>query len=62
MKPNGNKGKKRTLESKKKMSLAKIGKAPWNKGKKTGQNVWNKGKKGLQIVWNKGKPISEETI
>lgn len=56
-----NKGKKRTSESKLKMSLAKKGKAPWNKGKKTGQIVWNKNKKGLQTAWNKGLPIREVT-
>jgi hypothetical protein len=56
----GNKGKKRTAESKKKMSLAKLGKPTWNKGVKTGQKVWNKGKKGLQIAWNKGKKYSIE--
>lgn len=41
---------------------ANIGKAPWNKGKKTGLVPWNKGKKGVMPVpWNKGKELSEET-
>lgn len=57
---NANTGKKRTAGSKLKMSLAKLGKAPWNKGKKTGQIVWNKGKKGLQKAWNKGLKYSAE--
>lgn len=47
---------KHTDEAKKKMSLAKIGKPTWNKGKKTPQLIGNKNgfKKG-QIPWNKGK-------
>lgn len=34
-------------EMRKKMSEARKGKSPWNKGIKTGQKVWNKGLKGF---------------
>jgi hypothetical protein len=37
-------------DTRKKMSEAKIGNEPWNKGKK-----------GLQVAWNKNIPMSEET-
>lgn len=49
------KGRELTEDHKRKLSLAKRGKDPWNKGKKTGQIVWNKGKKGLQTNPRKGK-------
>lgn len=39
----GNKGKKMSEEAKLKMSKAKIGNTPWNKGKKTNKISWNKG-------------------
>lgn len=42
------KGKKASIETRKKQSLAKIGKA-----------TWNKGKKGVQVAWNKG--LTKET-
>jgi hypothetical protein len=38
------KGIKRSIETKKKISDAKIGSVPWNKGKKTDQIPWNKDK------------------
>lgn len=57
------KGSKMSPESKQKMRLARLGKTPWNKGKKTGivprtsfkagRTPWNKGKKGFP-AWNKG--------
>lgn len=63
----GMSGRHPSEETRQKMSCAKIGKEPWNKGKK-GLTAWNKGlkmseetrakvsssKKG-QIPWNKGK-------
>ena len=39
-----NKGKKHSEEWSKKISEAKKGKTPWNKGKKGSQQAWNKGK------------------
>ena len=57
-------------ESRRKMSEARKGKVPWNKGKhgiyseesrikmseaRKGKVPWNKGKKGLLVPWNKGK-------
>jgi hypothetical protein len=41
-----------TEETKQKISLAKVGSSPWNKGKKTGQTPWNKGK---QVKTNTGR-------
>ena len=41
---------KETLQ---KMSQARLGKDPWNKGVK-GSIPWNKGVKGAQAAWNKG--------
>lgn len=35
----------KTPEHKKKLSLAKTGKEPWNKGRKTGKPAWNRGMK-----------------
>lgn len=49
-----------TDEVRQRMSQAKRGKTPWNKGRK-GSAPWNKGKVGAQIAWNKGKAWSEET-
>jgi hypothetical protein len=55
-----------TEEHRQKLSLARRGKVPWNKGKKGLQvawnkerkgvmpEPWNKGLKGLQKAWNKG--------
>lgn len=40
-------------ETRAKMSEARIGVEPWNKGVK-GSVPWNKGKKGVQVAWNKG--------
>jgi len=51
----GNRGKKRSEETKRKQSELKIGKPTWNKGLKTGKIPWNKGKKGLQVNPRKGK-------
>lgn len=61
------KGHKQSIESRLKMSLAKLGKTPPNKGipmteetklkvslSKMGSVPWNKGKRGIQIAWNKG--------
>jgi len=50
-----NKGKTATADAIKNQSEAHKGKAPWNKGKKTGQKPWNKGTKGIMVAWNKGK-------
>lgn len=44
-------GKKHTEETKRKLSVKKIGKLNPNYKR----IPWNKGKKGLQIAWNKGK-------
>lgn len=41
----GFKGKTHSDKSKKEMRQKKLGKEPWNKGKKGMQNPWNKGKK-----------------
>lgn len=51
-------GKKATDETKLKQSIAKIGKSPYNKGKKGIQVAWNKGLKGVTKAWNKGKSYS----
>lgn len=61
------KGHRQSAESRDKMSLAKIGHTPWNKGKVGVMKAWNKGKKFSdeskkkmseshkgQIAWNKG--------
>lgn len=48
------KGKKFSEERCNKISISKLGKTPWNKGKKGMQVAWNKGKKGIQSAWNKG--------
>lgn len=48
------KGRKLTEEHKAKLSAAKVGYIPWNKGLKTGHNPWNKGKVGVQKNWKKG--------
>lgn len=48
-------GHKQSDEARKKMSLAKKGKTPWNKGLKGVMCAWNKGLKGAQVAWNKGK-------
>ena len=40
-----NKGKKFSMESRKKMSLSQKGKIPWNKGLKGVMVAWNKGLK-----------------
>jgi len=45
-------GHKHSEETKKKMSLSRKGKIPWNKGKKLHYSIWNKGKKMS--------PLSEE--
>ena len=48
------KGKNLSEEAKKKMSDAKKGHPPWNKGSKGICKAWNKGTKGLMgIPWNK---------
>lgn len=44
----------RSEETRKRISEARKGRAPWNKGKKGSQVPWNKGKKGVQVSWNKG--------
>lgn len=46
------------------LSIAHLGKSPWNKGKKGIQQAWNKGKKGVQEPWNKGltKEIDQRLI
>jgi len=44
-----NKGKKFSIESRRKMSLSHKGHIPWNKGKKGVQVAWNKGLKLKQI-------------
>lgn len=49
-------------EARKKMSKAKKGKDPWNKGIKTGKPAWNSGKVGVQVAWNKGKKATSEAI
>ena len=60
---NGMYGKTHTLETRKKMSEARIGKPSWNKGKHFSEETKekisnaNKGKPS----WNKGKHLSEET-
>lgn len=41
-------GKRQSEETKRKISEAKKGRIPWNKGKK-----------GLQVAWNKGKKMKE---
>jgi len=51
--PPWNKGKKFSEESRRKMSLAQLGRIPWNKGKVGLQVAWNKGMKG----WRKGHPF-----
>ena len=59
-----NKGKKRTNETKQRISVAKKGCIPWNKGK-TGvyseetKKKWSKIRKG-KSTWNKGIPCSDE--
>ena len=67
-------GMKPSPETRAKMSAVRMGKIPWNKGKKGLQTAWNKGKgtslehraklsaacKG-GIPWNKGKKPSPET-
>ena len=51
-------GKKHTVESKLKNSIAHLGNTAWNKGKKLHYRVWNKGKKGVMpLAWNKGKKL-----
>ena len=57
------KGKKHSEESKRKMSEARKGKIPWNKGSKGLQVGWNKGKEFLKGEKNPfyGKHHSEET-
>jgi len=42
--------KKLSIENRKKMSEVRMGKIPWNKGKK-----------GLQVAWNRGRSFPEET-
>ena len=49
-----------SLEARKKMSIAKIGYTPWNKGKKVGKGSNTSFKKG-SIPWNKGIPHTEIT-
>lgn len=49
----GGLGKSPSKETRLKMSAAKIGKSPWNKGKKGSQVAWNKGLKAGN-PWNKG--------
>jgi len=53
------KGRKLTEEHKSKLSVAKVGYVPWNKGLKTGHKPWNKGKKGVQRNWKKGMKLVE---
>lgn len=51
-------GYKATISTRKKLSLAKKGKPPHNKGKKGEQVAWNKGLTGFSSPWNKGKNYS----
>jgi hypothetical protein len=54
---------KRSIDTIEKISKAKKGSIPWNKGKVGAQVAWNKGKVGVQVAWNKGKEncFSKET-
>jgi hypothetical protein len=52
-----NSDKNKCLSAKEKMSKARLGKPPWNKGKKGIQKAWNKGLPGNR----KGAKLSEET-
>ena len=64
------------LEYRMRMSVARKGRIPWNRGlkgilseesrakmsqAKKGSIPWNKGKKGIIMAWNKGLPVSKET-
>ena len=49
------------ISSRKKMSVARRGKTPWNKGIKTGLPPWNKGFK-LGSSWNKGLNTGKQPI
>lgn len=50
------KGFKLTEETKKKLSLSKMG----SKNPMFGKKSWNRGLKGVQVAWNKGKRMSTE--
>ena len=61
-KPSPKKGIPMSEESKKKMSEARLGKAPWNKGKNLSEEIRQKmseSRKGRK-AWNKGIPMSDE--
>lgn len=49
IKTSWNKGKWLSVEHRKKLSLARMGKAPWNKGTKGIMKAWNKGLKGICV-------------
>jgi hypothetical protein len=55
-----NKGQKMSLEQRKKLSEAKLGKPSPKKGKKTGKPAWNRGTKGLSKGMPKGTKFTEE--
>jgi hypothetical protein len=50
-------GKKMSLEARKKMSLAKVGKMPSNIEQLKAMPRWNKGLKGVEVGWSKGKKL-----
>lgn len=67
-------GTRHSLESRRKIAAARIGKEPWNRGvthsaearrkiseRTAGRTPWNKGKRGLQAGWNKGKKLGPQS-
>lgn len=52
VKTSWNKGKKLSIDHRQKLSEARKGKTPWNKGLKGAQEAWNK---GLPRTWEAGK-------